>query len=548
MQPLDYRGLGRWNFIPLLACLVLGSTVAAFAMGIVAISILTFGVGAIATAGMIGTAAMILGPILGCIGGTWGALRSKARALNAMRAEQFPATHPLAELTSHLASKIGMPPPEVYFYDDPSVNAFATGAFAQNSAVVLSRGLLEKVNREELVAIIGHELGHIASGDIWKMNFAISFQNSVVCLFRMFGLGGFAKWAFAFFGEAAVMALSRRREYWADAIGTILGGSEAMTSALKTVHNAPSGSDRRSKRLHRSMLHWRGGGLLFSSHPMLGQRLNAIADGHFASRSYAKLVHSAPTAQVIHTETARPFNWPAFGSVFELKRLAQCIGAIVALLIAGGIELAYFNPGGNEPVLVAEPKVVPRIAGWEQREEPSTSPQQQRDTPPQEEAKIDSLTSRRDEILSMIAQAEKKRYPKEARFEPDDHSGDGELSPYQGLVEAGTSCFYQAKNDDLNHEHREDAGPDKSDLLVYTMKATDFLSEVALGVVGASVTSCWKTNGGRQLEPRMFERVKLPYDVWILTDAASGATAECGIWPTARAAKNGRVAIGAYCR
>ena len=138
-------------------------------------------------------------------------------------------------------------------------------------------------------------------------------------------------------------------------------------------------------------------------------------------------------------------------------------------------------------------------------------------------------------------------YPKEPRYEPDETLGDPQLTPYQLLVEHGTACVNQAGKYHA-HEHHEDRGPDGSDLLLYTKPLSEPHAETILGLVGSAATECWKKNGGVRREPDLMKRAKLAYDVWVLTDPETGATAECGIWPTARKVRTGLGGMGGYCR
>jgi len=225
-----------------------------------------------------------------------------------------------------------------------------------------------------------------------------------------------------------------------------------------------------------------------------------------------------------------------WAEAFERSPLAMTMVPVFIFAVLGfGIyRFSQLHSDIDVPIVQTEQEIrSPQVAGWS------------RVVP---EAAVKAMTTREqsNETPKVVALPP---YPKEARYEPDDASGDGELTPYQLLVEEGVACIYRAKLDDsYGSEHLEDAGPDKSDLLMFTYPTSETHASLLLGMVGGQATSCWKKLGGAQREPDMMKRVQQPYDVWVLTDATSGATVECGIWPVARTVRNGKGGIAAYCR
>jgi heat shock protein HtpX len=151
------------------------------------------------------------------------------------------------------AAGIGMP--EVAIYDAPDVNAFATGMKKNNALVAVSSGLLANMSRDEAEAVLGHEISHVANGDMVTLTLIQGVLNTfVIFLARIIGSvidgalrgersggGGFAYFiivmvlqvVFGLFASMIVMWFSRRREFRADAGGASLAGREKMIAALE---------------------------------------------------------------------------------------------------------------------------------------------------------------------------------------------------------------------------------------------------------------------------------------------------------------------------
>lgn len=541
-EPLDYRGLRRWSMLILFPVLLVSSWVAALLMLVVSLPMTFSAISAVSISGMgfVGIAAVVMPPVIGTIFGLLGIAFGKGRVVRALGASRVHNNHPLTQTTHRMAARLGMPPPEVYVYPDDDVNAWAVGSSASTAAIGLTRGALDRLSNQQIDAVIGHELGHIAAGDNRRMQFAISFQNALVWFF------GFPSWRwnaqhiFGFVGQAGIMGMSRRREYWADALGAILTSPEAMEDALRAVAKDKQKPAKKRRYYNQLMFNWHGGSLL-ASHPTFDQRLAALQSGHHYQAALRKMGNPSRVSQkrtyrrpgANYSIGQRMQEW---AEAFDRSPLALTVVPVVLLAVIGfaTYHVAQLHSDIDVPIVQAEHDTRgPQVAGWSK-----VVP----------EAAVQAMTTRAPSDDTPIVAA-LPVYPKEPRYEPDDASGDGELTPYQMLVEEGIACIYRAKLDDsYGSEHLEDAGPDKSDLMMYTYPAAQAHSELLLGMVGAQATGCWKRLGAVQREPDMMKRVQQPYDVWVLTDATSGAMAECGIWPVARTVRNGKGGIAAYCR
>ncbi len=148
--------------------------------------------------GLVGAAVSIIigGGLIGAIfavvisfGVTFSSYWSSASiALNSTRArpasqEDFGRLHNLIEA---VAISAGVPKPSVYVVNDPSPNAFATGRNADNAAVAVTTGLLDKMSRDELEGVIAHEIAHIRNGDILVMTVAVATAGAIAIISDLF--------------------------------------------------------------------------------------------------------------------------------------------------------------------------------------------------------------------------------------------------------------------------------------------------------------------------------------------------------------------------
>ncbi len=201
--------------------------------------------------------------------------------------------------TVHNQSKIvGIKMPEVAIFPSSQMNAFATGASKNNALVAVSQGLLENMNKGEIEAVVGHELSHVANGDMVTLTLIQGVVNTFVIFFsrvighivdrvilknqRGYGIGYFLTTLFAqvvlsFLAAFVVMYFSRKREFIADTGGADLAGHQNMINALKRLAQrepeplpeqlAAFGIDEKPKVGWRQRL---------SSHPPIEDRIKAL--------------------------------------------------------------------------------------------------------------------------------------------------------------------------------------------------------------------------------------------------------------------------------
>jgi heat shock protein HtpX len=205
-------------------------------------------------------------------------------------------------MVRRLALQAGLPIPRVYIIPDNSPNAFATGRNPEHAAVAATEGLLRILSLEELEGVMAHELAHVKNRDILISTIAATFAGAISMIGNMLqwglmfsagrgddeeggGIGGMvASLAMAIIAPLAAMliqmAISRSREYLADASGAEIGGRPlALASALRKLHNASQAMpmlDARPATAHMFIVNpLTGGGVmaLFSTHPPMEERI-----------------------------------------------------------------------------------------------------------------------------------------------------------------------------------------------------------------------------------------------------------------------------------
>ncbi len=201
------------------------------------------------------------------------------------------------------AQSAGIGMPEVAIYDAPEMNAFATGMTKNHALVAVSSGLLQQMEREQVNAVLGHEIGHVANGDMVTLTLIQGVLNTLVILAarvvgravdswiggsnnRGGGMGYFVvvmvlQVIFGLFASTIVAAFSRWREFRADAAGATFAGRGAMISALQRlkVNHGESTLPNTIAAFGISGPLAEGFKRLFMSHPPLDERIAALQQG-----------------------------------------------------------------------------------------------------------------------------------------------------------------------------------------------------------------------------------------------------------------------------
>jgi len=222
---------------------------------------------------------------------------SHAREVSSAEAPELHA------MISQLAQRAGLPKPRVYIMPGSTPNAFATGRNPDHAAVAVTEGLLQLLNRDEMAGVLAHELAHIKNRDILigsiaaVMAGAISYLATMAQWAMIFGgfgrsdedegggglLGGLVMMIVAPLAAALIqMAISRSREYQADATGAAISGRpESLARALERLeeynHRRPMQVNPATAQMY--IVNPLAGGTvanLFSTHPPIRERVRRL--------------------------------------------------------------------------------------------------------------------------------------------------------------------------------------------------------------------------------------------------------------------------------
>jgi heat shock protein HtpX len=250
---------------------------------------------------------LIFSAVLGFAGSLISLAMSKFTAKRAMgvRVIEQPANATeswLVETVRRHAQAAGIGMPEVGIFDSPEMNAFATGARRNNALVAVSSGLLQGMTQQQADAVLGHEISHVANGDMVTLTLIQGVVNTfVIFLSRVIGHTVdrvvfkterghgpafiitviIAQLVLGILASMIVMWFSRRREFRADAGGARLAGRDSMIGALERLrmgHAAPLPDQMAAFGIAGGI----GQGLkrLFMTHPPLEERIAALRAAH----------------------------------------------------------------------------------------------------------------------------------------------------------------------------------------------------------------------------------------------------------------------------
>ena len=204
----------------------------------------------------------------------------------------------LLETVEKQSKIVGIKMPEVAIFPSHQMNAFATGSSKNKALVAVSQGLLDSMTQGEIEAVVGHEMSHVANGDMVTLTLIQGVVNTFVIFFsrvighvvdrvilknqRGHGIGYFVTTIFAqiilsILASVIVMYFSRKREYVADTGGADLAGHQNMINALKRLgQKEPEALPEQLAAFgigEKPKTGWRE---LWSSHPPLEDRIKAL--------------------------------------------------------------------------------------------------------------------------------------------------------------------------------------------------------------------------------------------------------------------------------
>jgi heat shock protein HtpX len=246
-------------------------------------------------------ALLVMSAVIGMTGSFISLAMSKWSAKNAMGVHVI--EHPqnqteqwLVNIVDKQAKQAGIGMPEVGIFQTPESNAFATGMSRNSALVAVSTGLLQNMNADEVEAVVGHEISHVANGDMITMALMQGVVNTFVYFFatvighvvdrvvfkteRGYGPAYYitqmvAQIVLGLLASMLVMWFSRYREFRADAGGANLAGREKMIGALRALQRGHEAEDLPGQ-LAAFGINGGGAQKLFMSHPPLEERIAAL--------------------------------------------------------------------------------------------------------------------------------------------------------------------------------------------------------------------------------------------------------------------------------
>ncbi len=251
-------------------------------------------------------ALLVMSAVMGFAGSIISLLLSKWSSKRMVGAQVItnpidPTERWLLETVHRQAQAAGIGMPEVATYEAPEVNAFATGWNRNSALVAVSSGLLHNMSRDEIEAVLAHEISHVANGDMITLALIQGVVNTFVIFFsRIIGHlidrlvfktergNGPAYWVTSIVAQMVlgvlasviVMWFSRQREFRADAGGANLAGRSKMISALEKLKINHEQATLPERMAAFGIAGGSSFAKLFSTHPSLDERIDALRAGH----------------------------------------------------------------------------------------------------------------------------------------------------------------------------------------------------------------------------------------------------------------------------
>ena len=259
------------------------------------------------TGGINFSALLVLSAVIGFAGALVSLAMSKWSAKRMVGARVIenpidPTERWLVDTVRRQAQAAGIGMPEVAIYDAPDVNAFATGWNRNDALVAVSTGLLQSMSKDEIEAVLAHEMSHVSNGDMVTLALIQGVVNTFVIFFaKLFGffvdrvllkndgrngpgIGAFvaeiaAQLVLGVLASVIVMWFSRQREFRADAGGAHLAGRNKMIAALERLKINHEQASLPEKMAAFGISGGHAFAKMFMTHPPLDERIAALRSG-----------------------------------------------------------------------------------------------------------------------------------------------------------------------------------------------------------------------------------------------------------------------------
>lgn len=218
--------------------------------------------------------------------------------LRLYRAQPAPENSRYYQIVAELVRRAGLPMPKICMIENAQPNAFATGRNPENAAVCATTGLLEALNEREIAGVMAHELAHVQNRDTLTMTLTATLAGAIGMLGNLAMFGGHRENRHPLLGIVVMilaplaamlvqMAISRTREYSADAGGAAISGDpEALASALAKIERMAQGirnpqaeeAPATAQMFIINPLHGEGADGLFTTHPSTQNRIARLRE------------------------------------------------------------------------------------------------------------------------------------------------------------------------------------------------------------------------------------------------------------------------------
>lgn len=239
-----------------------------------------------------GQAGMMIALVLAIVMNMGAYWYSDKIVLRMYNAKPLDPSHPVYGIVSQLAKKAQIPMPRVYLIDNPTPNAFATGRNPEHASIAVTSGILTRMTPEELTGVLAHEMAHVVHRDTLISAIAATLAGAIGSLANMFmwtsvanhssddenthPVVGLLMMILAPLAAGLIqMAVSRSREYEADAFGAQLTGHPLwLASALAKLETASQQEDFTEADAHPNTAH------MFIVNPLSGQKIAELFSTH----------------------------------------------------------------------------------------------------------------------------------------------------------------------------------------------------------------------------------------------------------------------------
>lgn len=235
--------------------------------------------------------AMLVIPLGAAVATNWRLKNAERFITEDCDAKPAPTNTEFGRIVAEMSEAAGLQTIPGYGIVENAFNAFAYSSSRSVGMVLLGRPLIKTLTVAEALAVVGHELGHIAMRDSERKMLAISHQEFLTSFLFLTGLKSIGRTLFGFIGEAALALHSREREFWADAVGAHVTSPEDMINALHCIEGRHKAA--RVERRYAALM-FRPVNRLFSTHPTTAKRIEALERRTYLDRLPKRAAEAVP--------------------------------------------------------------------------------------------------------------------------------------------------------------------------------------------------------------------------------------------------------------